>query len=176
MTPQFYLGTPCWEPLHYYVSDITQIVTLIIPLKRLFPVENETKQWLVKVTVPHRYVRVLPVQPPAVLQSLQVPSLISLAGFLWNHQRRQRHQDDGDSHRLQGTTEVLTASGPLFLLLLLLCVSHRSKRMLMWFCLMCTGSLWQVWQRAGPWVCKWRPRRRSLAVLNIQQLTQVCPH
>ena len=59
---------------------------------------------LLTVTVPCRYVRVLPVQPPAVLQPVQVPPLVSLAGFHRHHPGGQRHQDDGVSNRLQGTT------------------------------------------------------------------------
>ncbi len=64
---------------------------------------------------------------------------------------------------------------PVCFLLLL----HHSRRSnissRMWLCFVCAGSVWQVWQRSRPRVCKWRPRRRNLTFLNIQPLAQVCP-
>lgn len=77
----------------------------------------------------------------------------------------------------------------LFDLLLLLHHAHGSNispycflcsiitwpRRLMRLCFTYTGSVWEVWQWARPWVCKWRPRGRSLTLLNIQSLAQVCP-
>lgn len=37
------------------------------------------------------------------------------------------------------------------------------------------GPLRQVWQRARTRVCKWWAARRSLTLLNLQPLAQVCP-
>lgn len=59
---------------------------------------------ILKLPATCRYICVLPVQPPTVLQPLQVSPLVSLASVHRNHQRRQRHQDDGDSDCLQGTS------------------------------------------------------------------------
>lgn len=102
----------------------------------------------------------LQLQPSSVLQPVQVCSLVSLAGLHRDSPGGQRHQTDGDSHRLQGLR-------PIFRKCLVLNLTSGVCNL--------PGSVWKVQQWTGSRVCQRRSGGGKVALLNIQPLAKVCP-